>query len=553
MDAHLEQCLQALPPAIDSLDETRVASATRALVEAIRQTDDSCPLELAWPVLERLRARRWFNDLRELAEAFIDSGQAAPQIRRLYAQALIEQGKLRAAIDELESLRSILPAGHREHGEACGLLGRAFKQRYVNADNPTLERTRQDLARAIALYEGIYLQDRSRSWHGINAVALLCRAARDGLDLPDHPHPGADAVAYAQALLASIQERRNYREANLYDYATAAEALLALDRGQEAAEWLTLYVGHPGANPFELASTRRQLVEVWRLDRDHAPGAHLLPLLEAALIGDDGGQVVVGAADTRHAIAARHQALKGDGRNLHGLEKVLGFDTFQSLDWIRNAQLRALGVARIGRDRVRGEGTGFLIRGSDLYPPLGEEMLLLTNAHVISSDPRAAAAIPADEAIVVFEAHDSNEHWEIAAELWTSPPDALDATLLRLNRPVTHAPPYPLASSPPLRDGKQRVFVIGHPAGGSLAFSLQDSLLLDHELPLLHYRTPTEPGSSGSPVFNASWRLIGIHHKGSGQMQRLNGATGTYGANEGIFIGSIRAAIMQAFSPPMAD
>jgi len=77
------------------------------------------------------------------------------------------------------------------------------------------------------------------------------------------------------------------------------------------------------------------------------------------------------------------------------------------------------------------------------------------------------------------------------------------------------------------------------PAPGSLSFSIQDNVLLDHEAPRLHYRAPTEGGSSGSPVFNSQWKLIGLHHAGSKEMRRLHGQAGTYAANEGIWIQSI--------------
>ena len=50
-----------------------------------------------------------------------------------------------------------------------------------------------------------------------------------------------------------------------------------------------------------------------------------------------------------------------------------------------------------------------------------------------------------------------------------------------------------------------RAYIIGHPRGLSTPqFSLQDNVLLDHDDRFLHYRSPTEPGSSGSPVFNDS-------------------------------------------------
>jgi V8-like Glu-specific endopeptidase len=100
-----------------------------------------------------------------------------------------------------------------------------------------------------------------------------------------------------------------------------------------------------------------------------------------------------------------------------------------------------------------------------------------------------------------------------------------------------------------------RVYIIGHPGGRDLAFSFQDNELLDHEGPpagrpqipdvwRLHYRAPTEGGSSGSPVFNGRlWEVIALHHKGGKMgMPKLNGKDGTYAANEGLSIRSIAAA-----------
>ena len=61
----------------------------------------------------------------------------------------------------------------------------------------------------------------------------------------------------------------------------------------------------------------------------------------------------------------------------------------------------------------------------------------------------------------------------------------------------------------------------------------------------LHYRAPTEGGSSGSPVFNSRlWQVIALHHKGGKiGMPKVNGKEGTYAANEGVSIQSIAAAM----------
>ena len=72
---------------------------------------------------------------------------------------------------------------------------------------------------------------------------------------------------------------------------------------------------------------------------------------------------------------------------------------------------------------------------------------------------------------------------------------------------------------------------------------------MDHEAPYLHYRAPTEGGSSGSPVFNAQWKLIGLHHAGSHQMPKLHDKKGTYEANEGIWIQSVIQLLEEELPP----
>ena len=59
----------------------------------------------------------------------------------------------------------------------------------------------------------------------------------------------------------------------------------------------------------------------------------------------------------------------------------------------------------------------------------------------------------------------------------------------------------------------------------------------------MHYRAPTEHGSSGSPVFNRDWDVVAVHHAGRMDMRRLGDEGGTYPANEGIWIEAIRRAM----------
>jgi hypothetical protein len=338
----------------------------------------------------------------------------------------------------------------------------------------------------------------------------------------------------AEEILATLTARAKPGPLPAWDLATAAEAAVALGRDVEALGWTLQYVGSEGTDAFELSSTLRQLRELWQLREDTEPGASLLPVLRSHLLQKQGGQISVQPAEVKNAIQEAERASQSKQ-----LEKILGHDGMETLRWYKLGLERSLAVARIETD-TGAVGTGFVVRGKDFHAAFGEELLLLTNAHVVSDDPKNQMALRPDEALVRFEALD-NWTCRIAELLWTSSPDDLDATLLRLTGEPAGCKPYPIAPALPViaDDQPQRVYIIGHPGGRELSISLNDNLLLDWEDPWLHYRTPTEGGSSGSPVFNHDWRLIGLHHAGDLTMRRLSGKAGTYAANEGIWIQSI--------------
>jgi V8-like Glu-specific endopeptidase len=254
----------------------------------------------------------------------------------------------------------------------------------------------------------------------------------------------------------------------------------------------------------------------------------------------EGGRVEIENPARNLAAAA---ALEADKK----FEKILGEDRYRTFQWYRKGLDRASGVAQVLDRSGNGQGTGFLVRGTDVHQSLGHEWVVVTNAHVISDDPAeqrsSPAVLPADEARIRFEAKDPNVVFEVDQILFSSPRTELDCTIVRLNLPVEHEKAYPIAKRLPLVDQNQRVYVIGHPRGGGLSYSIDDNLLLDHEKTMVHYRAPTEGGSSGSPVFNQQWDLLALHHAGGMKMKKLNGKEGTYPANEGLYFQSIRDAV----------
>src|SRR4029453_9184370 len=124
--------------------------------------------------------------------------------------------------------------------------------------------------RAIRCYYDVYRKAPSEYlWHGVNALALLRRAERAGGRVRGLPR--AEVIAeQVLAFARKIQARTRTGDPDgRWNSAAAFEAALGIDRRDEVLLWLERYLSSDGLTAFELASTRRQLVEVWQLD----PGA----------------------------------------------------------------------------------------------------------------------------------------------------------------------------------------------------------------------------------------------------------------------------------------
>jgi hypothetical protein len=517
-----------LAQAVDAYDRREVNELIEQLVAFLAQSDDRYPSEDAERIMTLLRRKRFFDELAGVGDAFLRAGNDSPAARRHYAQALIEQGNLTVAQTVLKSIVADTSEGERENREARGLLGRAYKQQYMDAGVSNSERSRDWLREAAKWYYSVYQGDPTQLWHGINTVAVSARAAADGVTMSGVPDP----EVLARDIFEAVETRRIDQEATMWDYAIGLEACVALGRNEDALEWAKRYVSSPNSDAFEVTSTLRQMEEVWRLSPDDEPGSWLIPLLRASVLGHEGGVLELDAG-TAH-LESLSEGIEG-GR----LEAVLGDEYFENVRWLRNALDRSASVARIADASGRAKGTGFVVAAGDLGLDEGdpEELLLITNAHVISKDP-AAGAVPWEEAEITFEDDDTRTGYRVEVILWSSPEQDLDATVLRTQPPLEDRPAVPVANVIPVPGA--RVYVIGHPQGRALSWSIYDNKLLKRGERYLHYRTPTEQGSSGSPVFNRDWKLIGLHHYGN-RMIELEGGDEPQPANEGIAILALQA------------
>jgi endonuclease/exonuclease/phosphatase family metal-dependent hydrolase len=200
----------------------------------------------------------------------------------------------------------------------------------------------------------------------------------------------------------------------------------------------------------------------------------------------------------------------------------------------QKADFLPVGFLRLGVERSRavcrvvtagGLGTGFLVgRG-----------VLMTNNHVLETADQAA------EAVAEFDFEDGTTTVAVRLapdQLFLTDVD-LDFTLVACDdAPIAGVPPIPLSRDPASIMHNERVSIIQHPAGRRKEIALHENEVTKVMDKVIHYRTDTEPGSSGSPVFNNRWQLVALHHAGWNE-------PGGSATNEGVRISTIVARLRQ--------
>lgn len=500
-----------------------------AAVERLADRVDAAPAADARVVLRALNDGRQYEHARVFADAWIGRHGFDAVVSRRLAQALVNTGALEAA-------EAVLQGGlGRAGGEASefqGLLGRVAKQRFVATGDLDALRTATD--RYLAGVRG----PRPSHWHGINAVALRAREEREGLAREGFPE------GLLPDVLAAARRACDDRRDGAWPAATVSEALLAQGDCDGAELWLYRLLHHPEVTPFAVESYERQVREIWKGDA-LGGGRSCADRLAAVLAR------YAAAAQARLSLSPSElQGLRAGTQDTSGFEKNFSGEGSFSLDLLKRMVAACASIAVVCDARGQRLGTGFLVAGAALG--LADGTVFVTNAHVLS-ETVANAVRPAD-ARLTFEVESaaagnpvfhavgdvlfSSEPGDIGVRNGTN--GALDVTIVRVPAAAAALAPLPVAPSLPLVEARSRAYVVGHPRGGGLQVALHDSRLIDidDDERLLHYRTPTDPGSSGSPVFNEAWEVIGLHHAGSSTTPRLHG-TGTYEANEAIALGAV--------------
>lgn len=217
---------------------------------------------------------------------------------------------------------------------------------------------------------------------------------------------------------------------------------------------------------------------------------------------------------------------------------------------VMSMQRRAVGKISASGVDYRGDsgswsGTGFMIARN----------ILLTNHHVLNSTAVAGSAVvdfsfevPATDLVtgVPEPTGPSARRYRLdPAKLFITSPvsdGGLDYTFVWIEDEAEPAFGSIAMARAAFSIGEgERAFIIHHPNGRGRRVSLDENDVLRITTSVVRYTTDTEPGSSGSPVFNRQGRLIALHHASTRDPAQLPSGQETKVLNEGIKIAAIVA------------
>lgn len=222
-------------------------------------------------------------------------------------------------------------------------------------------------------------------------------------------------------------------------------------------------------------------------------------------------------------------------------ERIWGAtEDFVGVAFLQRGANAARSVGRVAFRDGRPQGTGFLISPG----------LFLTNNHVLET--------PSDcrSFVVEFDYEVGVDGRQREASRFALEPDALfitddrddlDYTVVALGRRLDG--PFDidvfgfsaLSAAANKHSLGEVANIVQHPDGRLKEVVLRENRLVSRLSHVLHYVADTEPGSSGSPVFNNQWQAIALHHWGGPwrQTHASDGQPVPRFVNEGVRISAI--------------
>ncbi|MFE5197970.1 trypsin-like peptidase domain-containing protein [Streptomyces sp. NPDC056601] len=173
------------------------------------------------------------------------------------------------------------------------------------------------------------------------------------------------------------------------------------------------------------------------------------------------------------------------------------------------ATVARISILRNGLEQPH--ATGFLV----------SPRLLLTNHHVFPNAETARLCfLEFNAQVTIDNARDAAIRYELDPDTFFTADKQLDYALVAVKPAADGRLPGEIFGWNRLiiEQGKivvnDPVNVIGHPMGRLKEIAVRDNALVQRLEDFLHYRTDTEPGHSGSPVYNDQWEVVALHHQG---------------------------------------
>ncbi|ANW67291.1 endonuclease [Mycobacterium sp. djl-10] len=191
------------------------------------------------------------------------------------------------------------------------------------------------------------------------------------------------------------------------------------------------------------------------------------------------------------------------------LEKVVGTADFLSVRYLEDGVAAARAIGRINVRSATGPsgfGTGFMV----------SPRLMLTNHHVLPD------AVTAQRSYVEFNYQDGPGGFPLqpvplrfAPGVFFVADAGLDFALVAVDAPAEQLTQFgynPLTAAQGTVTIGEPVTIVQHPGGERKQIVLRENKTIDIPELHVHYEADTQPGSSGSPVFNNQWEVIALHH-----------------------------------------
>jgi V8-like Glu-specific endopeptidase len=245
-------------------------------------------------------------------------------------------------------------------------------------------------------------------------------------------------------------------------------------------------------------------------------------------------------------------SLSGDER--FGAERLLHVTAnYLPASFLPAGQLATSAVARVLRRNNIPVGSGFLI----------SPRLFLTNNHVIGSAEDARGMLLEFDYETDLQGNPrppTRFALDPDACFVTNEEDDLDYTVVAVGERVFGGRPLTAFGFCPLSDAGDKhmlgefVNIVQHPQGNPKQVVVRENKLVTRLENVLHYVADTEPGSSGSPVFNDEWETVALHHWGEPHREKAgpDGKTLSSMVNEGIRISAIVGNLKEELLPKLA-